>query len=83
MSCKSCDSLNQSHFGGEMGMHFMGLKNLDKPTVWVFPQLLVCMDCGFTEFNPQRTNASDSCLSVWMKSGLQHVNAGSLHKGQR
>jgi hypothetical protein len=52
MSCKSCDSLNQSHLGGEMGMHFMGLKNLDKPTVWVFPQLLVCMDCGFTEFNP-------------------------------
>jgi len=51
MSCKSCHSLNQSHFGGEMGIHFMGLRNLDKPTVWVFPRLLVCMDCGFTEFN--------------------------------
>ena len=34
-----------------MGIRFMGLKNLDKPTVWVFPQLLVCMDCGFAEFN--------------------------------
>ena len=50
MSCKSCQSLNQSHFGGEMGIHFMGLRNLDKPTVWVFPQLLICMDCGFAEF---------------------------------
>ena len=51
MSCKSCHSLNQRYFGAEMGIHFMGLQNLDKPTVWVFPQLLVCMDCGFTEFN--------------------------------
>jgi hypothetical protein len=51
MSCKSCHSLNQRYFGAEMCIHFMGLKNLDKPTVWVFPQLLVCMDCGFTEFN--------------------------------
>jgi hypothetical protein len=34
-----------------MGIRFMGLKNRDKPTVWVFPQLLVCMDCGFAEFN--------------------------------
>lgn len=33
-----------------MGLHFLGLKNIDKPTVWVFPKLLVCLDCGFTEF---------------------------------
>jgi hypothetical protein len=33
-----------------MGIHFVGLKNVDKPTVWVFPKLLVCLDCGFTEF---------------------------------
>jgi len=49
MSCKACCSVNQSRFGGEMGIHFLGLKNLDKPTVWVFPRLLVCLDCGFTE----------------------------------
>jgi hypothetical protein len=42
--------MNQSHFGGEIGIHFMGLRNLGKPTVWVFPRLLVCLDCGFTEF---------------------------------
>ena len=50
MPCKSCHSLNQRNFGGEMGIHFIGLRNLDKPTVWVFPQLLICMDCGFAEF---------------------------------
>lgn len=50
MSCKSCHSGNQSQFSGEMGIHFLGLKNIDKPTVWIFPKLLVCLDCGFTEF---------------------------------
>jgi hypothetical protein len=51
MPCKACHSVNQSPFGGEIGVHFLGLRNIDKPTVWVFPQLLVCTDCGFTEFN--------------------------------
>jgi hypothetical protein len=31
-------------------IHFPGLKNLDKPAVMVFPQLAVCLDCGFTGF---------------------------------
>ena len=57
MSCKSCQSANEGQFGGEMGIHFVGLKNLGKPTVWVFPRLSVCLDCGFAEFkvaNPER-----------------------------
>jgi hypothetical protein len=31
-------------------MDFPGLKGLDKPIGWVFPKLLVCLNCGFTEF---------------------------------
>jgi hypothetical protein len=50
MSCKSCKSENQSIFNGEIAVHFPGLKGLDKPIVWVFPKLVVCLDCGFTEF---------------------------------
>lgn len=50
MPCKACCSLNQSRFNGEVGVHFVGMKNIDKPTVFLFPQLLVCLDCGFTEF---------------------------------
>ena len=50
MSCKSCKSENQSNFNGEIAIHFPGLQGLDKPIVWVFPKLLVCLDCGFTEF---------------------------------
>jgi hypothetical protein len=38
-----------------MGIHFVGLRNLDKPTVWVFPNLKVCLECGLTEFEiPER-----------------------------
>jgi hypothetical protein len=38
------------HENGEIAIHFPGLKGLDKPIVWVFPKLLVRLDCGFTEF---------------------------------
>jgi len=50
MRCKSCKLESQLEFGAEMNIHFPGLEALDKPVVWVFPKLLVCMDCGFTEF---------------------------------
>jgi hypothetical protein len=49
MPCKSCESANQKKFIGEMGIRSPGLKNIDKPTVWVFPQLIVCLDCGTSE----------------------------------
>jgi len=50
MSCRSCQSENQRNFNGEIAIHFPGLKGLDKPVVFVFPKLLLCLDCGFTEF---------------------------------
>ena len=50
MPCKSCGSFNRRKFGAEMGIHFPGLKNIDKPVVWVFPEIVVCLDCGTAEF---------------------------------
>jgi hypothetical protein len=50
MTCKSCSSENHRKFSSEIIVHFAGLKNLDTPPVFVFPKLLVCLDCGFTEF---------------------------------
>jgi hypothetical protein len=50
MLCKSCQSQNGREFNGEIAIHSSGLKGLNKPIVWVFPKLLVCLDCGFTEF---------------------------------
>ena len=49
MSCKRCTS-EVKNFNGELAIHFPGLKGLDKPIVWVFPKLKVCLVCGFGEF---------------------------------
>jgi hypothetical protein len=50
MACRSCGLENQTQFAGEISIHILGLENVNKPTVWVFPRLLVCMNCGFAEF---------------------------------
>ena len=71
MRCKSCGSVNQRKFIGEMGIRSPGLKNIDKPTVCVFPQLIVCLDCGKAEFmvpenelgELRRLNKSDAAVS--------------------
>ena len=52
MSCLLCASDNHAEFGGEILSYFRGLKNLDKPSVWVFPKLFVCLDCGSSRFMP-------------------------------
>jgi hypothetical protein len=49
MACRSCGSKDETEFAAEMSVHFLGLENVDKPQVWAFPRLLVCMNCGFTE----------------------------------
>jgi hypothetical protein len=59
MSCLLCGSGNQAELTAEMVIHFSGLKNLDKPGVWIFPKLLVCLDCGCSHFTvPERELAS-------------------------
>jgi hypothetical protein len=50
MTCKSCHSENHRQLNAEVAIHFPGLKGLDKPTVFVYPKLLVCLNCGFAEF---------------------------------
>ena len=53
--CRSCHSLHQRTFNGEVAIHFSGIEGLRKPIVWAFPKLSVCLDCGFTEFTvPER-----------------------------
>ena len=55
MGCKSCQSKYQRNLSAEIGIHFPGLEGLDKPVVWVFPKLVVCLNCGFTEFEIPET----------------------------
>jgi len=64
MECSSCQSSNQRTFPSEINIHFPGFEGLERPTVWAFPQLLVCLECGFTQFmlsgDQVRTLNSDS-----------------------
>ena len=50
MSCRLCASGNQAEFPAEMMLHFRGLKNVNKPAVWIFPTVLICLECGFSQF---------------------------------
>jgi hypothetical protein len=50
MSCRLCGSKNQGAFNSEINVHFPGLNNLTRQPVLIFPKLMACLDCGFTEF---------------------------------
>jgi hypothetical protein len=50
MRCKSCGSEHVGNFPAEIAIHFSGLKNIDKPHVFIFPAIIVCLDCGIAEF---------------------------------
>ena len=50
MTCKACPSANSLELSAEINVHFGGWEGLKKPSVLVFPKLLICIDCGFTEF---------------------------------
>src|SRR5215472_10186243 len=45
--CKFCGADKQKKFAAEIAIH---LPHIDKPHVFVFPELLVCQRCGKTEF---------------------------------
>ena len=50
MACKSCGSDRLDTFTAEIALHFPGLEGLDRPHLWVFPQVLVCLNCDDAEF---------------------------------
>jgi hypothetical protein len=58
-----------------MTIHFSGLKNLDNLGVFVFPMLLVCLDCGFSRFTVPETE-----LALLAKVTLAN-NSSTLEDG--
>jgi hypothetical protein len=50
MPCKKCGSEHQAEYGSEINVHSSAGNDLDKEALLVFPKLLVCLKCGFTEF---------------------------------
>ena len=55
MSCALCTSANQVEFPTEMAFHFSGRKNLDRPYIFAYPKVLLCLDCGFSQFTLPET----------------------------
>jgi hypothetical protein len=55
MSCFVCRSANQSEFPTKMVVHFQGQRNLKKVGVWLFPKVLVCLNCGYSRFTVPET----------------------------
>jgi len=51
MTCQSCLSSQRCEFSAEINIHFPGVEGWTKPTVWVFPSLRVCLQCGSAEFD--------------------------------
>lgn len=49
MPCRKCGSDHLTESGSEINAHPLGSSDLDKQAVLLFPKLLVCLKCGFTE----------------------------------
>jgi hypothetical protein len=50
MPCKKCGSEHQAEYGSEINLHSGVQADLDNQALLLFPKLLVCLKCGFTEF---------------------------------
>jgi predicted nucleic-acid-binding Zn-ribbon protein len=50
MPCRKCGSEQQAEYGSEINVYSPVHDNLDKDALLLFPKLLVCLKCGFTEF---------------------------------
>ncbi len=73
MHCPHCASDTQTELTAEINIHFTGLRNIDRPGVLVFPQLLVCLDCGFSWF----TTPHDELALLAMCSAKDDASAGT------
>lgn len=71
MSCRSCQSSNQRTYESEISIHFPELNNLKKPPVLAFPNLVICLDCGFVE-----TKIADSELQDLVERSLDRRSRG-------
>jgi hypothetical protein len=50
MRCVGCQSDRLNEFPSEIVFHFSGRENRGKSHVFVFPKVVVCLDCGFSRF---------------------------------
>ena len=78
MSCLTCGSGNQVELTAEMIIHFSGRKNLDKPGVWVYPKLWVCLDCGCSYFTVPERELASIARTLEIGSPALELSAGDV-----
>lgn len=49
MACKKCGSAAQQSFPSDHTLNFPGIARLKVSPVYIAQDLLVCLDCGFSE----------------------------------
>jgi hypothetical protein len=47
--CKRCTSVAQQDFPGEVSVNYPGMQRLNLSPVYICQDVLICLDCGFTE----------------------------------
>src|ERR1700745_1784558 len=77
MSCLLCGS-GIRQLTAEMVIHFSALKNVDKPGVWVFPKLLVCLDCGCSHFTVPERELASIARTLEISSPASESSAGDV-----
>jgi hypothetical protein len=78
MVCRSCASSNHGEFSAEMIIHFSGLRNLDKPGVWAFPKIVVCLDCGSSRFTIPKTDMALLAEGAPAKASTLQESRGTM-----
>ena len=71
MSCPLCKSEARKLFNSDIAIHFPGVENLTTPHVFAFPSLLVCMDCGFTEFRLQEKDVLPLAVGATLRQSYR------------
>jgi hypothetical protein len=73
MTCQACGLRNKTEFSAEMIVHLSGLRDIDYSGVFVFPKVLVCMDCGSARFKFSETELA--LLAVAIQKGQRNPPA--------
>jgi hypothetical protein len=56
MGCALCESGNITEFSTEINIHLDDFKNLEHHSLFAFPKLLICLDCGFSSLTLLETD---------------------------
>jgi hypothetical protein len=86
VACVLCASnSNEAEFPAEMILHFpfSGLQDLNKNGVFVYPKVLVCLDCGFSRFTTPETEVAALAKGVGRQMKPGNRSSASTPEGNK